>query len=154
MRPPNASFVTSNPASSLATTAKFASYPPPVRRKLLALRQLILRTAGALPRVGQLEETLKWGEPAFLTTQSQSGSTIRIDWKAAQPAQYAMYFNCNTTLVDSFRTLFPNDFQFEGNRALVFDLNAPLPAKAVQFCVAAALTYHLKKSGNNAKPAN
>ena len=32
-----------------AVKAKFASYPPPVRRKLLALRQLILRTASTLP---------------------------------------------------------------------------------------------------------
>lgn len=134
-----------NPAQSPAVKAKFASYPVEVRRKMLALRQLILRTASQLPQVGPLEETLKWGEPAYLTTQSQSGSTIRIDWKAAKPGQYALYFNCNTTLVDGFRTLFPDDFQFEGNRALVFGLNAPLPTKAVEFCVAAALTYHLPK---------
>lgn len=124
--------------------AKFASYPPEVRRKLLAVRKLIMRTASSLPKVGPLEETLKWGEPAYLTTQSKSGSTIRIDWKAAKPDQYAIYFNCNTTLVDSFRSLFPQDFQFAGNRALVLSLNTPLPVNAVEFCIGAALTYHLK----------
>ena len=88
--------------------------------------------------------------PATIGSKRQTGRRKQ----AATPDQYFMYFICTTTLVDSFRTWFPNDFQFEGNRALVFDLNAPLPAKAVQFCVAAALTYHLKKSGNIAKPAN
>jgi hypothetical protein len=42
--------------------AKFAAYPPDVRRKLLALRELVLRTATATPGVGQIEEALKWGE--------------------------------------------------------------------------------------------
>jgi hypothetical protein len=40
-----------------------------------------------------------------------------------------------------------NDFRFEGNRALVFDVGAPLPKDAVAFCVSAALTYHLNKHG-------
>ena len=30
-----------------------------------------------------------------------------------------MYFNCQTNLVETFRTLCPNDFKFEGNRTLV-----------------------------------
>lgn len=76
---------------------------------------------------------------------------LRIDWKAAKPDQHALYFNCNTTLVDSFRTLFPNDFQFEGDRALVFSLTALLPAKATEFCLAAVLTYRLQKSAGSTK---
>ena len=36
----------------------FASYPPPLRRKLMALRALILDTAAATPGVGEIEETL------------------------------------------------------------------------------------------------
>ena len=125
-----------------AVAAKFASYPPAARRRLMALRRWILETAAASPGVGTIEETLKWGEPAYLTTASGSGSTIRIDWKKKQPDQYAMYFNCNTTLVDSFRTLFAGTFAFEGNRALVFALNETPPRDAVVFCIAAALTYH------------
>ena len=38
-----------------------------------------------------------------------------------------MYFNCNTTLVRSFRELFPDSFEFEGNRAIIFPISEKLP---------------------------
>jgi hypothetical protein len=123
----------------------FASYPPAVRRKMLALRALIFETAAATPAVGALRETLKWGEPAYLTDESGSGSTVRIDWKAKQPDRYAIYFNCQTTLVETFRTLFPDGLRFEGNRAIVFGVKDRLPVRDLKFCVAAALTYHTGK---------
>ena len=108
----------------------------------MALRQLIFNTAACTLGVGELEETLKWGEPAYLTSQSKSGSTVRIAYSPKRPLQYAMYFNCQTTLVDTFRTMFPNDFQFEGNRALVFELSQKPPKKELAWCIATALTYH------------
>lgn len=126
--------------------AHFGRYPSPVRRRLLALRQLILATAARTDGVGAIEETLKWGEPAYLTTETGSGSTVRIDWKPSAPTQYAMYFNCQTDLVDRFRTLFPRDFRFVGNRAIVFDLADALPRDALALCIAAALTYHRRPS--------
>ncbi|MEP6791921.1 MAG: DUF1801 domain-containing protein, partial [Ramlibacter sp.] len=85
-------------------------------------------------------------EPAYLTSQSKSGSTVRIAWKKSAPSQYAMYFNCQTTLVDTFRTLFPDELKFEGNRAIVFGKADAVPADTLAFCVAAALTYH-RRSG-------
>lgn len=123
----------------------FASYPKAARERILKLRELILQTAAETDGVGALEETLKWGEPAYLTSETKSGSTIRIAWKKSVPSQYAMYFNCQTTLVDSFRFQFPNDFTFEGNRALVFDTAAEVPLESLRHCVAAALTYHRSK---------
>jgi Domain of unknown function (DU1801) len=134
---------TSTPAPSVQ--AVFDSYPPPLRKKLLTLRQLILDTAATTEGVGTLEETLKWGEPAYVTTHSKSGSTVRIDRKKNQD-RYAIYFNCNTTLVDTFRSMFPDSFHFEGNRALVFDVKDALPKKELGFCIAMALTYHQKKT--------
>ena len=56
-----------------------------------------------------------------------------------------MYFNCKTNLVETFRTLFPNDFKYEGNRALVFEANAPIPTDALRLCIAIAFTYHRTK---------
>lgn len=64
----------------------FDSYPEEMRVKLLFLRRLIYETAASLEEVGELEETLKWGEPSYLTPKSKSGSTIRIAWKEAQKA--------------------------------------------------------------------
>jgi hypothetical protein len=126
-----------------AVKAKFDSYPKRARTKLLELRELLLETATATDGVGEIEETLKWGEPAYVT-KNKSGSTVRMDWKQKAPDHYALYFHCQTTLVETFRTLFPNDFRFEGNRALLFAIDAPLPRDAVSMCLARALTYHLK----------
>lgn len=135
-----------HPIKDPAVAKIFESYPLPIRQKLLLLRDLILSTAAATEGVGKIEEMLKWGEPAYLTSASKSGSTIRIAWKAADPSKYAMYFNCHTTLIDSFRTLFPNDFVFEGNRRIVFAEEAVLPTEYLSFCIAAALTYHISKN--------
>jgi hypothetical protein len=134
-----------NSFENSAVAQAFAAYPPEIRRKLVALRKLIFEVAKTTDGVGPLEETLKWGEPAYVTSQSKSGSTIRLGWKKSQPAQYAIYFNCNTNLIESFRTLFPDDFKFESNRAIVFDDDEVVPIDALCFCIAAALTYHLKK---------
>jgi hypothetical protein len=124
--------------------AAFSSYPPRVRQRLMQLRTLILETAKETSGVGTLEETLKWNEPAYLTTQSKSGSTIRINL-LSDPTRYAMFFNCNTDLVDSFRTLFPSAFCYQGNRALEFSLTEKVPVDELKVCIAMALTYHRRK---------
>lgn len=126
-------------------TATFASYPPEIRKRVLKLRELIFDVAARTQGVGGLEESLKWGEPAYITAASKSGSTIRIAWKKRKPTQYAMYFNCQTTLMDSFKTMFPTAFKFEGNRALVFETHEEVPVEALRICVAMALTYHSNK---------
>jgi Domain of unknown function (DU1801) len=131
------------PLTNPAVLAVFDSYPPPLRKKLLALRQLILDTAANTEGVGAIDETLKWGAPAYVTL-SKKGSTVRIDRKKNQE-RYAIYFNCNTTLVDTFRSMFPHSFNFEGNRAMVFELGDVLPKEDLAFCIGMALTYHRKK---------
>jgi Domain of unknown function (DU1801) len=127
-----------------AVASVFEGYPRDLRDKLMVLRELIFATAAATPGVGELEETLKWGEPAYLTTQSKIGSTVRIGLRPAHPAQYAMYFHCQTTLIERFRTLFPDELKFDGNRAIVFERSDALPTEALSLCIAAALTYHRK----------
>ena len=63
----------------------FDGYPEPMRKKMMRLRQLVLDTASETEGVNAPEETLKWGEPSYLT---KDGSTIRMDWKArARPVR-------------------------------------------------------------------
>jgi hypothetical protein len=131
------------PFQNKAVAERFAAYPHHVRPKMLALRELVIKTAASTPSAGEVEETLKWGEPAYVT-KNKAGSTVRMDWKAKNPTAYALYFNCQTSLVENFRKMFPNDFRFEGNRALVFELDQKLPKDSLAFCVAASLTYHVK----------
>ena len=132
------------PFTSVDVAAKFDAYPPKARRKLMALRELVFKTAAATQGVGELDESLKWGEPAY-TPRNKSGCAVRIDVKKKDPSHYAMYFLCQTNLVETFRAMFPNDFEFEGNRALVFSLEDELSADALAECIAASFTYHLKK---------
>lgn len=128
-----------------AAAAVFQSYPPAIAKRLLVVRELIFETASATPGVGAIEETLKWGEPAYLTAQTRSGSTVRIGWKKSAPSRYAIYFHCQTDLVERFREAFPSEFKFEGNRALVLEEGDPPPLEALSVCLAEALTYHLRK---------
>ena len=125
--------------------AFFKSYPQKIRAKLMFLRQLILETAAAIEGVGEIEETLKWGEPSYLTPKTKSGSTIRIDWKKSQEEQYAMYFKCTANLVPAFRERYTRKFRFEGNRSIVFNIDEEIPIKELKSCIALALTYHRNK---------
>ena len=120
----------------------FDSYPEPMRTKMLRLRQIVFEAAAETEDVAAVEETLKWGEPSYLT---KGGSTIRMDWKQKSPHQYALYFNCNTSLVDTFKALYRGFFTFEGNRAIVFCKTDELPVDSLMRCISLALRYHRLK---------
>ncbi len=133
------------PFQNNAVKLKFDSYPEDIKQRMLFLRQLIFDAAESTQGVGSLEETLKWSEPSYITSQTKSGSTIRMDWKPSKPDQYAMYFNCKTTLVDSFKEIFGDLFAYEGNRSIIFQKNEILPVTELSYCITMALTYHLAK---------
>ena len=128
--------------------AAFDAIAPDVRKRLLELRELIYKVAADTPGVGPLEETLKWREPAYLTTKSKSGTTVRLFIVRGTTDKFAIYFNCKTTLLESFRQLYPDVFEFGGNRALIFQVDQPLPIKPLSHCIAMALTYRLKPMRN------
>ena len=119
--------------------AVFETYPQALREKLSALRDLIFETASATEGVGELKETLKWGQPSYLTTASKSGSTIRIDRVKSAPDRYAIYFHCQTNLVATFRELYPTEFTYEGNRSIVFEADEAVPQEALRHCLSLAL---------------
>lgn len=121
----------------------FANYPIEIREKLLELRDLILTVARKTKGVGELEETLRWQQPSYITS-SKSGSLIRIDRIKDSSLTYAMYFHCQTNLVESFRGLYPDEFSFKGNRSLIFSTKKPIPTKQLEHCFQLALTYHQK----------
>jgi hypothetical protein len=127
-----------------AVAAVLDSYPKPVRSRLLALRRLILDTACKTEGVGRIEEALKWGQASYLTSESKSGSTVRIDRVKSTDDQVAVYFHCQTNLVETFRELYP-ELSFGGNRAILLDADRKLPETELRHCVALALTYHLGK---------
>jgi hypothetical protein len=121
----------------------FKNYPISVRNKMQTLRELVIETAKEIEGVDVIEETLKWGEPSFLT---KNGSTLRMDWKSKNPNQYAMYFKCTSQLVETFKSVYKDTFHFEGNRAIIFQLNDnSIPRNELKKCVKATLSYHKVK---------
>lgn len=121
----------------------FDQYPEPLRGRLLSLRALIFDVAARTEGVGPLHETLKWGQPSYLTQSSRSGTTVRIDGVKNEPEQYALFVHCQTGLVALYRTLYPNTFRYGGTRSLTFDVAQTPPQAELRHCIALALTYHL-----------
>ena len=121
----------------------FDNYPKHIRQKMLLLRQLVLDTASEMEDVSTLEETLKWGEPSYIT---KNGSTIRMDWKKSKPDQYAMYFHCKTKLIDTFKELYRDKFKLVGNRAIVFNVSDEIPIEELKHCISISLNYHLRRN--------
>ncbi|MEQ8578630.1 MAG: DUF1801 domain-containing protein [Balneola sp.] len=124
------------------TKEVFKNYPKSVQTQMYQLRELVLSTAREIEGLDKLEETLKWGEPSYLT---KHGSTVRMDWKEKKPDQYAMYFKCTSKLVPTFKELYPDVFTFEGDRAIIFKLDERIPDNELKHCVKLALTYHKVK---------
>ena len=118
------------------------AYPAALRERLMQLRALIQETAATTEGVGPLEETLKWGEVSYLTTESGSGTTVRIgrDKRSGRPT---IFVNCQTDLVSRYRTLYPDAFGYDGDRGVVVG-DAPDEA-ALRHVLALALTYHKAK---------
>ena len=125
-------------------TAVFNRYPQPIRDKLWELRELVLATAVATPGVGEIVETLKWGQPSYLTLKPKSGTTIRLDAHNVNQGQIGLYVHCQTSLIATYRQLHPH-LTTEGSRAIILDAHAPLPIAALRDCIQLALTYHQRK---------
>lgn len=118
-----------------------ATAPDAIRERLLTIRELIIAAAKA-EAIGPLEETLKWGEPAYLPKRARVGTTLRLGWS---DTRVTLFVHCQTTLIDQYRERFPTGFLYEGNRAAHLAMDAPLPEAEVQQMAALALTYHRVK---------
>ena len=62
----------------------------------------------------------------------------------AEAGQVAVYFHCQTNLVETFRELYP-ELRYSGNRAILLDAGDKLPESELRHCVGLALTYHASK---------
>lgn len=129
--------------------AKLATFPADVRSDLLELRAAILRVAAADSRIGNIEESLKWGEPAYRPVKPGTGSTIRLGWRANAPDDLLLFVHCRTDLIERFRTLCGDSAKFEGRRALVLSRTFAAPPLELDACLSTALTYHLQGSRLN-----
>ncbi|USG61191.1 DUF1801 domain-containing protein [Sneathiella marina] len=128
----------------LSVAAAFKAFPKPIRSKLLGLRQLILEAASRTEGVGEIEETLKWGVPSYLTSKSRSGTTIRLA-PSGNEEEYGLYVHCQTSLVKDFKKSHPKAFRYSGSRALLFASTDDFEKEVLEEFIVAALTYHQRK---------
>lgn len=126
-----------------SVSAVIAHYPPQAKRVFRDVRKLLLKVAKQTAGLANTEETLKWGEPSYL---AKGGSTIRMKWTEKQPDEFSVFFNCNTSLIETIKELYSDEFSFDGQRALSFSLHEPIPANTLEHCFSMAMDYHrLKK---------
>ena len=123
----------------------FAAFPEALREPLLDLREMVFQVAAETIEAGRLVECLKWGQPAYLTVEPKTGTTIRIGPVKGYGTGYGLFVHCQSRLVPKFRDRYGDLFGFEENRALVLSSGAPLPIEPLKHCIELALTYHLAK---------
>jgi hypothetical protein len=130
--------------SDPAVKAAFKSYPQEIGDALRDLRAEIFEVAGAVKDIGRIEESLKWGQPAYRPVGDRIGTTIRLGPMPKSDTDYALFFHCQTTLAEDFKELYPGLFRIVDGRALVFSLGDVPPEMPLRHCIALALTYHLR----------
>ena len=79
--------------------AVFDGMPVGMRDTAMILRDLIFDVAQDNPQVGRVEETLRWGQPSYLTPDTQSGSTLRIG--LAKSGGVAIFAHCATDIISN-----------------------------------------------------
>jgi hypothetical protein len=120
-----------------------APWPAPVRDQFNDMRALILKAAQEAD-VGPLDESLKWGQPAWRPRRARQGSTLRLNWQDSAPQTLALYVDCKTTISAIMRDIYPTEFIYETNRALRVTIGAPLPTQAIDHLARLTFTYHRK----------
>lgn len=133
-----------NTFQSKKVEAVFDKAPTVIRKRLLSLRKLIFEIAAKTEGVGRLEETLKWDSPSYLTSETQSGTTIRIDRVGAEKEKYGIFVHCQSNVVNEFKQKVTSPLKFDGTRGIILDAKDDIPEEASYF-IYLALTYHLRK---------
>lgn len=107
---------------------------------LLRLRDLIFDVASGLPEIGDLSETLRWGQPAYVTSK-RAGASLRLG--VPKSGSFALYTHCQTPLIADFAMAFPKMDKIEGARAILFDDPSQIDPIRHGMLIKSVLTYHL-----------
>lgn len=132
-----------HPIDKLEIASLYESYPPPARSTLLQLRDIIYQLSDTRPEIGQIEECLKWGEISYVPHHPKSGTTVRFSYRPTSK-QCAILVHCSTTLIDNFKNQYPDAFEYEKNRAILFPSNEDVDIRLLTAFLENALSYHLK----------
>lgn len=113
------------------------TWPASVSTSAMAIRACWHETAAALD-LPPLEETLKWGEPAW--RPRTGGTTLRLGWKAGTGA-VGIFVDCKTDLCARMQSDFPEAFRYAAPRALYLRPDNALPKEALHHLARIAFRY-------------
>ena len=116
----------------------FDAMPVDVAQLLRDARLKIFRISGEAEGIGPLTETLKWGEPAYLTEAPKTGTTLRLGQIGGRAA---VMVPCSTTIIEDARAVFGEQPEFSGKRGLILGGER----QVFDYVINAALTYHIRK---------
>ncbi len=116
----------------------FSVYPQKIRERLLFIRELIFQVWENSKAIWDITETLKWWEPSYVC---KTWSTLRIDKIRWKDDMYAIFFNCKTTLISSFKEFFWDEFVYSWNRAILFNVSDKINTENLKHCIYMSLTY-------------
>ncbi len=102
------------------------------------IKDLIFSCAQEL-QLGSLILTTKWGEASFV---SKKGVTIRIAAYKHQENTLGIFFPCSSTMIHTCRDLFPAEFDYEKNRAILISAKNKTNQQALKLLLRSALEYH------------
>lgn len=120
--------------------AVFDAAPLHARETMLRLRTLIFEVAANLPEIGRIHETLRWGQPAYVTSK-RAGASLRI--AVPKTGGVALYTHCQTSLIADFTATFPGMDRVEGSRAVHFEDATQIDPVRHAMLITSVLTYHL-----------
>lgn len=124
--------------------AAYAAFPAPQRALADMLRDLVLEVARETPGVGEIVETLKWGQPTFQTVRPKSGTPLRIGM--TKDGGVGLYVHCTTTVIRDYAATFPDSDRIDGNRGVLFKTKDDIAPDRLRLLIRHALTYHLSSA--------
>ena len=109
------------------------------------IRSLIFSSAREL-ELDYLSLTTKWGEASFV---SSKGVTIRLAAYKHQQGALGVFFPCSSTMIQNCKELFPEEFEYEKQRAIILSKEGKLNTLTLELVIRAALNYHRVKQEPN-----
>ncbi len=130
------------PRMSPEVKIAFEQLPLESQPVLRALRSVIYDVAQGEPRIGEIEESLKWGDPAYRSVRPQTGTTLRLG--ARKDGRFGLFVPCSTSLIEQFKEDIPGLYDIDGTRGVILTAQSDPFAEPLRLLIHRALTYRLR----------
>lgn len=130
------------PFASAEVGHAFSLFSRAGRQRLLRVRQRIFDLAAGVEAVGAIQESLKWGEPSYVSTKRKCGTPIRL--RLAADDTFGLSVHCQTSIIAELKKAHPG-LRYDGSRSLLLPVAVEPPVEVIDQLIRLALTYHRNK---------